>query len=60
MGIPPHDLKLPTNVLVNIAGVRKSVWQGKAPNMGTNEYIYGAGFVIPNLPLDVIQQNFRY
>ena len=60
VGIPPHDLKLPTNVLVNIAGVRKSVWQGKAPNMGTYEYIYGAGFVIPNLPLDVIQQNFRY
>ena len=28
--------------------------------MGTYEYIYGAGFVIPNLPLDVIQQNFRY
>ncbi len=60
VGIPPVDLKLRDNVLVNVAGVRKSVWESLAPSLGTYEYIYGAGYVIPNLPLDVISENMRY
>lgn len=60
VGIPPADLKLRDNVLVNVAGVRKSVWESLAPSLGTYEYIYGAGYVIPNLPLDVITENMRY
>ncbi len=60
VGIPPADLELRDNVLVNVAGVRKSVWESLAPLLGTYEYIYGAGYVIPNLPLDVITENMRY
>lgn len=60
VGIPPADLKLRDNVLVNVAGVRKSLWESLAPSLGTYEYIYGAGYVIPNLPLDVISENMRY
>jgi len=60
VGIPPADLKLRDNVLVNVAGVRKSLWESLAPLLGTYEYIYGAGYVIPNLPLDVIAENMRY
>jgi hypothetical protein len=60
VGVPPKDLKLRDNVLVNVAGVRKSVWEGLVPAMGSYEYIYGAGRVIPNLPLDVMQENLRY
>ena len=60
VGIPPADLELPNNVLVNVAGLRKSVWELVAPSLGTYEYIYGAGYVIPNLPLDVIRENMRY
>lgn len=57
VGLPPADLELPENVLVNVAGFRKEVWDGKPPHMGTYEYLYGAGFVIPNLPLDVMNSN---
>jgi len=60
VGIPPADLKLRENVLVNVAGMRKSVWESLAPSFGTYEYVYGAGYVIPNLPLDVIAENMRY
>ncbi|MHC4404136.1 MAG: DUF4838 domain-containing protein [Planctomycetota bacterium] len=60
VGIPPRGLRLRENVLVNVAGMRKGVWEGLAPALGTYEYIYGAGYVIPNLPLDVIRENFRY
>jgi len=60
VGIPPKDLRLCDNVLVNMAGNRKTVWDNVAPAWGTYEYIYGAGFVIPNLPLDVIQTNMQY
>ncbi len=60
VGIPPRDLRLPPNVLVNIAGARKEAWTGKTPHLGVYEYLYGAGFVIPNLPLDVLQENFAY
>jgi len=60
VGVPPPDLKLPDNVLINVAGQRKDLWQGKTPHMGTYEYLYGAGFVIPNLPWEILQENFRY
>ena len=60
VGIPPADLKLRENVLVNVAGMRKSLWESLAPSLGTYEYIYGAGYVIPNLPLGVIAENMRY
>jgi len=60
VGIPSAGLKLRDNVLVNVAGARKSVWESLAPSLGTYEYIYGAGYVIPNLPLDVITENMRY
>jgi hypothetical protein len=60
VGIPPDTLRLPANVLVNIAGMRKDVWEDKTPNLGVYEYLYGAGFTIPNLPLDVLQENFAY
>jgi hypothetical protein len=60
VGIPPADLKLRENVLVNVAGMRKDVWDGLAPALGTYEYIYGAGYLIPNLPLDAFQENVRY
>jgi hypothetical protein len=60
VGIPPTDLQLPENVIVNVAGNRKIVWESLAPSLGTYEYVYGARYVIPNLPLDVIQENMRY
>jgi len=60
VGLPPRALKLPDNVLVNVAGDRHSLWHGLAPRLGTYEYIYGAGYVVPNLPLEIIQENFRY
>jgi hypothetical protein len=60
VGIPPDDLRLPENVLVNVAGMRKGVWESLAPSLGTYEYIYGAGYVVPNLPLEAIRENTRY
>ncbi|MBM3892389.1 MAG: DUF4838 domain-containing protein, partial [Verrucomicrobia bacterium] len=60
VGRPPRGLKLPDNVLVNVAGDRHSLWRGLAPRLGTYEYIYGAGYVVPNVPLEIIQENFRY
>jgi len=60
VGRPPRDLKLPDNVVVNVAGDRHSLWRGLAPRLGTYEYIYGVGYVVPNLPFEIIQENFRY
>jgi hypothetical protein len=60
VGIPPTDLQLPENVLVHVAGNRKMLWESLAPALGTYEYPYGCGYVIPNLPLDVIRENMRY
>ena len=60
VGLPPPDLALRENVLVNVAGDRHSLWRGKAPRLGTYEYVYGAGYVLPNLPFEIIQENFRY
>jgi hypothetical protein len=60
VGRPPRDLKLTENVLVNVAGDRHSLWRGLAPRLGTYEYIYGVGYVVPNLPWEIIRENFRY
>lgn len=60
VGVPPRDLLLPENVLVNVAGQRKELWEDKAPSLGSYEYIYGAGYAIPNLPWEILQSNLAY
>jgi hypothetical protein len=60
VGIPPADLTLRENVIVNVAGERKKIWEGIAPALGAYEYLYGQGFIIPNSPLALMQNNAKY
>jgi|GEM_PF-2781382 len=59
---PPANLQLHPMVLVNAASGgnnRFETWEGKVQNLSTYERIFGMGFLVPNFPWEVMEENFK-
>jgi len=59
---PPDDLQLHPMVLVNaVSGGnnRFETWEGKVQQLSTYERPYGYGYLVPNFPWEVMEENFK-